>query len=323
MTLKQFISKWNGKKADWDGYYGGQCVDLFRYYCNEVLEMDRQPAGVWGAANFWSDFESDPVLVENFTKVQNTSDFTPLEGDVMIWNFNAGGGYGHVAICTGENTGTQYFKSFDQNWSRVSYSEIVNHSYKNVYGVLRPKVSSTTPPMPSNPTDGDLQKILTHYKVKDANELIGMVDKQLGFLHDARNKITEVESDLSGATARADNLEKKNQDFVDKIANMVKSIADESRIIEAIETLLSNETTWTKKVSDLEKAIVDKERKHKDEIREIKKSFQLQNDKLEEMIEQNKRLIKRVEGLETEKKVNSKLNKLIVDIINFFKKGKS
>ena len=138
MTFDQFIAKWLYKKADWDNFYQGQCVDLFRYYCDEVLEIS-QPAGVWGAGNFWSDFDSDPILVANFTKVANTADFVPTKGDVVIWNFYAGGGYGHIAIATGDNSGLQYFKSFDQNWSKISYCEIVNHNYKNVWGVLRPK----------------------------------------------------------------------------------------------------------------------------------------------------------------------------------------
>jgi hypothetical protein len=142
MTLDQFINKWIGKEADWDNYYAGQCVDLFRYYCHEVLGIS-QPAGVWGAANFWANFDTDPILKANFTRIPNSADFVPVKGDVMVWNFDAGGGYGHIAICTGENTGTQYFKSFDQNWSKISYCEIVNHNYNNVYGVLRPSKEPT------------------------------------------------------------------------------------------------------------------------------------------------------------------------------------
>ena len=138
MSLDEFIQKWKGKKAEGDGAYAGQCVDLFRYYCDEVLGI-KQPAGVWGAVNFWTDFDTDPVLSSNFTKVPNRPDLVPKKGWVAVWNFNAGGGYGHIAICTGENTGTQYFKSFDQNWSKISYCEIVNHNYNNVYGFLVPK----------------------------------------------------------------------------------------------------------------------------------------------------------------------------------------
>lgn len=138
MTIKQFIDKWIGKEADFDGHYQGQCVDLFRYYCQEVLQI-KQPAGVWGAANFWTNFDTDPVLKEHFTKIANTADFVPKEGDVAVWNFNAGGGYGHIAIVIGKDHTKSYFHSFDQNWSRVSYCEIVKHTYTNLYGVLRPK----------------------------------------------------------------------------------------------------------------------------------------------------------------------------------------
>jgi hypothetical protein len=138
MTIKQFVDKWIGKELDWDNFYGGQCVDLFRYYCDEVLQI-KQPAGVWGAANFWTNFDTDPVLRDNFTKISNTADFVPLEGDVAVWNFNAGGGFGHIAIVIGNDHTKSYFHSFDQNWSRVSYCEIVKHTYTNFYGVLRPK----------------------------------------------------------------------------------------------------------------------------------------------------------------------------------------
>lgn len=168
MTLDQFITKWQGQKADWDNYAAGQCVDLFRYYCDEVLVIP-QPDGVWGAANFWTDFETDPILKENFTKVPNTAEFTPQRGDVMVWNFNAGGGFGHIGMCTGENTGTQYFKSFDQNWSKISYCEIVNHNYNNVYGVLRPKGGQ--------PVNGDSMEIST----KLFEELVGKSTKYDAF----------------------------------------------------------------------------------------------------------------------------------------------
>ena len=162
MTFQQFVAKWNGKKADWDGAYGGQCVDLFRFYNKEVLDIS-QPKSVVGAKDFWINYETEPNLYNNFTKIPNSADFTPIEGDVMVWNKNAGNGFGHISMCTGENTGTQYFHSFDQNWSRVSYCEIVNHSYKNVYGVLRPKGET----MPT-----DLKVCLAQHKqlVDEANK---------------------------------------------------------------------------------------------------------------------------------------------------------
>jgi len=277
MNLQQFIDKWIGKNADWDNYYGGQCVDLFRYYCDEVLEID-QPAGVWGAANFWTNFESDSVLKENFTKVSNTSDFTPQEGDVMIWNFNAGGGFGHIAICTGENTGTQYFKSFDQNWSRVSYCEIVNHSYKNVYGVLRP-IQSTNETMPT--------KLLEHMGVKTEKEGMEVWDKELSFLKSEREKnqglreeIERLKAESAENYAQAELRKKEIQKFKEDLAKKLylPAASDQTDIISSVERLLTvedqlkdanktiakkeaefakKETEWTTEIDEL-KSIIDK-----------------------------------------------------------------
>lgn len=50
------------------------------------------------------------------------------------------GGYGHIAIAAGEGN-TSKFRSYDQNWNGKAMKE-VEHTYKNVYGVLRPKDQS-------------------------------------------------------------------------------------------------------------------------------------------------------------------------------------
>jgi hypothetical protein len=63
----------------------------------------------------------------------------PEKGDVVIWNGNAGGGYGHVAIFL--EGGLLSFKSFDQNWPTLSVCTITEHNYKNIYGWIRPKIS--------------------------------------------------------------------------------------------------------------------------------------------------------------------------------------
>ena len=36
MNLREFIIKYNGKKVDFDGAFGAQCVDLFRQYNKDV-----------------------------------------------------------------------------------------------------------------------------------------------------------------------------------------------------------------------------------------------------------------------------------------------
>lgn len=137
MYFKDFVKKYNNKFIDYDGAYGSQCVDLFRQFNKEVLEI-AQPKGVNGAKDFWTNFDSDPNLYNNYTKISNTPTFVPQEADVAVWN---SGTYGHIAICTGEGNVSK-FESFDQNYPIGSACKTVTHNYSNFLGVLRPKNQS-------------------------------------------------------------------------------------------------------------------------------------------------------------------------------------
>lgn len=131
MNIQEFIDRYNGKKIDWDNAYGGQCVDLYRQYCHDVLEIPQSPP-VQGAADIWTTY-----LQEHFYQVENTPEAVPIPGSVVIWNKKAGGGYGHVAVAVSGNKGS--FISFDQNWNKLSVCELVTHTYTNVIGWLVPK----------------------------------------------------------------------------------------------------------------------------------------------------------------------------------------
>ena len=153
MTFDQFITKYLATKVDWDKAYGGQCVDLFRQYVNDVLKLS-QPRSVNGAADFWTNYDSDPVLNKNFDKIPNTPTGVPQKGDVMFWNKKAGGGFGHVSIfIEGDVNG---FMSLDQNWPTLSLVTKTKHTYTNVYGWLHPK--NTNSPIQEQPTMTDQEK---------------------------------------------------------------------------------------------------------------------------------------------------------------------
>lgn len=137
MTYAQFFNTYNGKKIDWDGSFGGQCVDLFRQYHHEVIG-GAQPKGVVGAADFWDNFEIDQNLWQHYIKIPNSETFIPKVGDVVIWSRGLGNGYGHIGVANG-NGSVFSFESFDQNWKTISVCEIIKHDYKHVYGVFRPK----------------------------------------------------------------------------------------------------------------------------------------------------------------------------------------
>ncbi len=128
MTFDQFITKYNGQKIDFDGQYGAQCVDLFRFYCQEVLGIT-QVAGVIGAYQL---FDLWP-----YTKEKNTPLGLPAKGDMMIWT-QAYGGNGHVGVVT--TASLLKFEAFEQNDPLGSPCHLQTYGYRNVIGWLKPPV---------------------------------------------------------------------------------------------------------------------------------------------------------------------------------------
>jgi hypothetical protein len=138
MTLQDFILRHEGIHVDWDGAFGAQCVDLARFYFQEVCGLEKQPVGVVGARDFYLNFEKDPVLTKYFEKIPNTPEFVPKRGDVVLWDGTKGNPYGHIAIFVRGDVNA--FNSFDQNLPAGAPCGIVHHTYSNVLGFLRPKM---------------------------------------------------------------------------------------------------------------------------------------------------------------------------------------
>ncbi len=140
MTYKEFIAKYNGKGMDYDAVAGVQCVDLAKYYLKEVFGIS---AGAWGDAHaYYDNYDNLPLLKANFERIPNTPSFVPKQGDIVVWSANLNGGWGHIAIATGEGN-TNTFYSYDQNWNgRNDPCTKVRHTYSHVLGVLRPKDST-------------------------------------------------------------------------------------------------------------------------------------------------------------------------------------
>lgn len=132
MTIDAFVAKYLGQKVDYDGHYGGQCVDLYRQYVKEVLALPQSPPVPQGACWIWQTAPD-----ENYLKISNTPTAVPERGDIVIWNSNVGKGYGHVAIFLDGDVNK--FVSLDQNWPTLSVVTKTEHRYANVIGWLRPK----------------------------------------------------------------------------------------------------------------------------------------------------------------------------------------
>jgi hypothetical protein len=161
MTVDAFFSTWNGKGADFDGWYGDQCVDLFNFYNRDVVGAPFTGTPyTGGAADLWRSYHAD-----FYDRIDNSISFVPRKGDVMIWAANtpATGPAGHVAICTGE-ADTNYFVSFDQNYPTGSKCHFQRHGYTGVYGVLRPKnLNNGEPTMPASQDKVDNPTVQLEY----------------------------------------------------------------------------------------------------------------------------------------------------------------
>lgn len=232
MTLQQFINKYNGTKCDYDGAYGAQCVDLFRFFNRDVLGIS-QPRGVQGAKDFWSNYDSDPNLNNNFDKIANTPEFIAKAGDVMIWN-GWYGPYGHIAIIT--QADINKFTALSQNDPTNRETHLKEYTYSKVYGVLRPKNIDSSEPEQDNmlleylgvdSEEQAINKLTTHLGDWDAKCDWGNADDNRG-------------GDLGSERRKVDILKDENSDLENKVSYYEKQTFDLENIIEDLEKQLED-----------------------------------------------------------------------------------
>lgn len=130
MTLQEFINKYNGKKVDFDGHFGNQCMDLYRFYVKEVWAQPQTP-GVVGA------FQVFDTLDSGYEKIKIGGQSIPKPGDVITWNEKLVKN-GHIAIVISATaTGITVFQ---QNAPKTGDAcNIAKYNYKNVIGWFHPK----------------------------------------------------------------------------------------------------------------------------------------------------------------------------------------
>ena len=135
MNFTQFINSRMGKKIDYDGAYGVQCVDFIDDYIVNCLGLR---IGFYGnAKDWWLKRNSSSWLKSNFDFL-NPRDVIPKKGDIGI---RTSGTYGHIFIIAGWNSNNQII-IYDQNGTgkhdKVTLRVIDNTSAK-INGILRPK----------------------------------------------------------------------------------------------------------------------------------------------------------------------------------------
>jgi len=126
MTLNEFVQANDGKFLDFDGVYGNQCVDLVKYWEQNI----GAPITHGNAIDYKENWQ-----LGGYVWVDNTPTGVPRAGDIVVWSIKPNG---HVAIFLSGDTNS--FDSFDQNWPVGSPCHFQHHSYTNVSGWLHPMV---------------------------------------------------------------------------------------------------------------------------------------------------------------------------------------
>lgn len=135
MYLEDFVKKYNGKKVDYDGVYGAQCVDLFRQYAKEALGIPEHTGSCstsGGAKDLYLDYEKMPLEKKYFTR-SKSKNWTP--GDILVWDSTETNKYGHVAIFLARLNNDLLV--FEQNGITQAGAEIQVRTRDNLLGYLR------------------------------------------------------------------------------------------------------------------------------------------------------------------------------------------
>lgn len=101
-----YKNKMLGKRVDYDGWLGYQCVDLMKSYCGNVLWLDIHTSG--NANQAWRNVYK--IFNKDWQQIKGTNDL--MQGDII---FSINGDYWHVAIVDSISFGKIYV--LEQNGS--------------------------------------------------------------------------------------------------------------------------------------------------------------------------------------------------------------
>lgn len=135
MTLEEFVKVYNGRKIDYDGVYGPQCVDLFRQYTLDVLGIKEHTGSCsssGGAKDLFLDYDKMPIEKKYFIRSKQKN---WVQGDVLIWDKTDKNQFGHIAIYLGKINNT--FIVFEQDGFLKDGAKINTRGRENLLGYLR------------------------------------------------------------------------------------------------------------------------------------------------------------------------------------------
>lgn len=190
MTIQEFFDKWNNKPADFDGYYGNQCVDIIQYYNKDIFGGGFIPGQ--GAADIWETYP-----VEIYERVLNTPTAIPVKGNIMIWRKTTSLPFGHIGIFNEGNVNR--FTSFDQNWPIGSLCHFQEHDYTGVIGWLRPikqPIGNITTPLLNE----------WEQKLKIYNSVFYKPEDVINFINERKGEITKLNGVINDKDTTINNL---------------------------------------------------------------------------------------------------------------------
>jgi len=147
MSYISFKNKYLGKKVDYDGVYGFQCVDLVKQYLAE--EYGLKP-GAWGdAIDYW--YNTNPAVLKEFDRLSTNQ---ARQGDIVILKGINGNPYGHIGIADG-SSGILTVTILEQNGATGNGSGLGGDAIRTravplwrVVGLLRPRTAKPAIKMP-------------------------------------------------------------------------------------------------------------------------------------------------------------------------------
>jgi hypothetical protein len=135
-TLNDFFDDTVGKKVDFDGQFGAQCVDLFRQYNKDVFGYPHT-GGVEGAKDLYLRYDSLPEEQKRYERIRYFEGNTPQAGDVIIWDATPTNKYGHVAIVLYPSRKNVIV--YEQDGFRQDGAKVAVRKYDRCLGWLRKK----------------------------------------------------------------------------------------------------------------------------------------------------------------------------------------
>lgn len=130
MTLEKFVKQYEGKKIDYDGAYGAQCVDLVRLYIHLVWGLP-QPKSIISAYEAYTRWLR---CGDGFNEISWKSLTKIARGDIVVFPPTDTNPHGHIAIVL--DVADDEVLCFEQNGFTQKDAGQTRRPLKSVFGCL-------------------------------------------------------------------------------------------------------------------------------------------------------------------------------------------